>query len=250
MQVFLKNFIHSFGLKLIPKNNINFPVEANAYDRETINIVSKISMQSPERLFALINSVKYIIKNNIPGDFCEIGVYKGGAALTIGRTLYQLGVTDRKIYLYDTFSGMTQPQDMDIRTGSNLKAQEILSKVEKSDENKVWCIADVNLVKKILSESNYPFHQYFFRIGDINNAKLADCPEQLALLRLDTDWYKSTKTSLELFYSRLTKFGVLIIDDYGHWEGARKAVDEFFLSQKNYPLLNVIDYSGRISIKF
>ena len=74
-------------------------------------------------------------------------------------------------------------------------------------------------------------------------------PDQISVLRLDTDWYESTKAELEILYPKLSNKGVLIIDDYGHWEGARKAVDEYFLSQKYKPLFNVIDRTGRSAIK-
>jgi hypothetical protein len=68
-------------------------------------------------------------------------------------------------------------------------------------------------------------------------------------LRLDTDWYKSTKTELEWLYPTLSNSGVLIIDDYGHWQGSRKAVDEYFANSEYKPLFNVVDYTGRSAIK-
>src|SRR5437867_1862945 len=74
-------------------------------------------------------------------------------------------------------------------------------------------------------------------------------PERIALLRLDTDWYESTKHELEHLYPRLAPHGVLIIDDYGHWVGAKQAVDEYFATQKLKPFLNRLDYTGRLVIK-
>jgi hypothetical protein len=74
-------------------------------------------------------------------------------------------------------------------------------------------------------------------------------PEQISVLRLDTDWYSSTKHELMHLFPRLSKNGVLIIDDYGHWAGARKAVDEYFADQTIQPLLNRIDQTGRACIK-
>ena len=74
-------------------------------------------------------------------------------------------------------------------------------------------------------------------------------PSGIALLRLDTDWYESTKHELEHLYPLLVSGGVIIIDDYGHWKGAKKAVDEY-IKDNNLPLLlNRIDYTGRIGIK-
>jgi O-methyltransferase len=74
-------------------------------------------------------------------------------------------------------------------------------------------------------------------------------PEVIALLRLDTDWYASTKHELLHLYPRLTQSGVLIIDDYGHWQGARKAVDEYVEENRLPLLLNRIDETGRIAVK-
>ena len=71
-------------------------------------------------------------------------------------------------------------------------------------------------------------------------------PERIALLRIDTDWYESTRHELVHLYPRLSPGGVLIIDDYGHWQGARKAVDEYFQAGL---FLNHIDYTGRLAIK-
>ena len=74
-------------------------------------------------------------------------------------------------------------------------------------------------------------------------------PKQIALLRLNTDWFESTYHELVHLYPLLSKGGVLIIDDYGHWQGARKAVDTYFKEQGIYPLLHRIDYTGRIMQK-
>jgi hypothetical protein len=74
-------------------------------------------------------------------------------------------------------------------------------------------------------------------------------PEQIAVLRLDTDFYESTRHELRHLYPRLVHGGVLIIDDYGHWAGARKAVDEYIAEEGIRLLLNRIDYTGRIAIK-
>ena len=72
-------------------------------------------------------------------------------------------------------------------------------------------------------------------------------PKKISLLRLDTDWYESTKIELEILYPLLQKGGILIIDDYGHWGGSKKAVDEFFLDK--YVWMHYIDYACRLIIK-
>jgi O-methyltransferase len=74
-------------------------------------------------------------------------------------------------------------------------------------------------------------------------------PECISLLRLDTDWYESTRHELIHLFSRISKGGVIIIDDYGHWKGAREAVDEYIRENNIKILLNRIDYTGRIGVK-
>jgi hypothetical protein len=74
-------------------------------------------------------------------------------------------------------------------------------------------------------------------------------PQKVALLRLDTDWHASTKHILETLFPALVRGGVLIIDDYGHFHGARKAVDDYLSEHNISILLNRIDYAGRIGIK-
>jgi hypothetical protein len=77
----------------------------------------------------------------------------------------------------------------------------------------------------------------------------AAAPPALALLRLDTDWYESTRHELEHLYPRLSAGGVLIIDDYGHWKGSRRATDEFIAATPDFGLLSRIDGTGRLAIK-
>ena len=85
--------------------------------------------------------------------------------------------------------------------------------------------------------------------GDVAQTLHQSAPETIALLRLDTDWYESTRLGLEVFYPRLSVGGVCILDDYGHWQGARKAVDEYFGGQSYRPFMHPIDFSGRLFIK-
>ena len=74
-------------------------------------------------------------------------------------------------------------------------------------------------------------------------------PKEISLLRLDTDWYESTKREMNNLFPLLEENGVLIIDDYGHWAGCKKAIDEYIKENDLCVLLNRIDQTGRISIK-
>jgi O-methyltransferase len=204
------------------------------------------TMTSIERMYALHNAVKYVVQNNIEGDFVECGVWRGGSSMMIALTLNELNVNNRQIFLYDTFEGMSEPteNDVDFRGGN---ADNLLKQNVEDKQNSVWCLADFQDVQNNMKLTNYPVHKIKFVQGKVEDTIPQTISESIALLRLDTDWYESTAHELKYLYPKLITKGVLIIDDYGHWEGCRKAVDEYFL--ENTLLLNRIDYTGRIAIK-
>lgn len=204
------------------------------------------TMTSIERMYALYNAVKYVVQNNIEGDFVECGVWRGGSSMMIALTLNSMNIKDRKIYLYDTFEGMSEPteNDVDFRGGN---ADNLLKQNIQDKENSVWCLADLQDVQNNMKLTQYPLGNVQFVKGKVEDTIPQTISEKIALLRLDTDWYESTAHELKYLYPKLSTKGVLIIDDYGHWEGCRKAVDEYFAT--NTLLLNRIDYTGRIAIK-
>jgi O-methyltransferase len=211
-------------------------------NEEFLKIVKPYTMTSTERINELFNSLEYIRTNKIDGDFVECGVWKGGNILGIMEYLYYHNMTDRNVWLYDTFQGMTQPEDVDIDL-KNRKASDILQQV--------LCYSSLNEVKKNLSNSKYPINNIKYVVGDIcetlnyeNNS-----PTKISLLRLDTDWYQSTKKEMDVLYPLLSNDGVLIVDDYGHWQGSKKAVDEYFLNKGLKPIIEKIDYTGIKIIK-
>ncbi|MDI9859299.1 TylF/MycF/NovP-related O-methyltransferase [Flectobacillus roseus] len=204
------------------------------------------TMTSIERMYALYNAVKYIVKNNIAGSFVECGVWRGGSSMMIALTLKELGVSNRAIYLYDTYEGMSEPtaDDVDFRGG---QAKELMEQNVENKQNSVWCLADLNDVQNNMRSTGYPQDLVHFVKGKVEDTIPATMPEApIALLRLDTDWYESTAHELKYLYPLLIQKGVLVIDDYGHWEGCKRAVDEYFNGSL---LLNRIDYTGRIAIK-
>jgi O-methyltransferase len=209
---------------------------------EFVRIVKPYSMTSEERITELFNSLEYIRLNNLDGDFVECGVWKGGNILGIIEYLNYYGITDRQVWLYDTFQGMTQPEDCDVDYKNN-KASNILKQV--------LCYSSIVEVKENLSKSSFPIEKIKFVVGDVcetldNEQHL---PKTISLLRLDTDWYKSTKKELDILYPKLVNKGVLIVDDYGHWAGSKKATDEFFEQNDIEPNIKKIDYTGIKIIK-
>jgi predicted O-methyltransferase YrrM len=104
-------------------------------------------------------------------------------------------------------------------------------------------------VRANLARTNYDPQLINFVLGPVEQTIPATMPSEIALLRLDTDWYESTRHELEHLWPLLRVGGVLIIDDYGHFQGARQAVDEFFGRQPHRPLLHRVDYSARVAVK-
>lgn len=245
----LLNFLKKLN-KIIAKKTVVYPVEASELDRTIMDFCKPFSMTSSERIWATISATKYIIKNGICGDFVECGVWRGGSSMAMMMTLKNLGATDRQLYLFDTFSGMTEPSKKDVDNSGSL-AKTLLNRTNKGNGNNIWCIASIEDVKQNFSKLSYPEEKLRLIKGDVAASlkEEANIPNKIALLRLDTDWYESTKIEMEVLFPRLVKGGVCIIDDYGHWQGARHAVDEYLKIHHIFPLLHVTDYTGRAFIK-
>jgi O-methyltransferase len=225
-----------------------FSEDISASLREIHEKVKPYTMTSPERVFALCRAVNYLHENNIEGDIAECGVWKGGSMMAVAETLLKSGVTSRDLYLFDTFEGMTPPTDKDVDI-VGATAVSLLEQSDKAKDDSVWCCASLELVKSALNSVGYPAEKIHFVKGKVEQTIPLSAPDKIALLRLDTDWYESTRHEMEHLFPRLVKGGILIIDDYGHWQGARKAVDEYFDKNDVKITLHKIDYTGRIAIK-
>ena len=229
------------------KAELEFPLDFDAGIQDLCRVVRPFTMTSPERVFALRQSVQYLVEHGIQGDIVECGVWKGGSMMAVARTLLEFGVTDRNLHLFDTFEGMSPPtrEDVSFRGES---ASDLLSRSNK-ESSWVWAYSALDEVKRNLQTTGYPTERTFFIKGKVEETIPEYAPPRIALLRLDTDWYESTHHELLHLYPRLSPGGVLIIDDYGHWEGARKAVDTYFAEHNLKLLLHRIDYTGRICVK-
>lgn len=200
------------------------------------------TMISPERGWALAEAVRYVCRNNIPGDIAECGVWKGGACLLASLVMAEEeSSSQRSIWLYDTFSGMVSPGENDRIAVSGQPLS------DRKPEG--WWAAGLEEVRKTLMFSPMDAKQFKLIRGPVEETLDKQSPEKLAILRLDTDWYESTMKELEVLYPVLSPGGVLIIDDYGHFTGARKAVDDYFRARNESVLLHRSDYTGRVLIK-
>lgn len=237
---FRKNIKENSEIKKSSDNS-----DFSAFENNVIDKVKDFTMTSPERIVSLIRAVDYIKANNIQGDIVECGVWKGGSIMAILHTLkFNKDNNLRNIFLYDTFEGMTEPTDVDFSFKGN-SAKEIFK-----DKLGNWCLSSLDEVKKNISSVGYPSDNIFYVKGKVEDTiPTVRVPKSIALLRLDTDWYESTLHELEYLFPKLVQGGIIIIDDYGHWSGCKKAVDEY-LEKNNISLfLSRVDYTCRIGVK-
>jgi O-methyltransferase len=216
---------------------------------ELYELCREQTMTSLERMYALYGATRHVVETNVPGDFVECGVWRGGSVMLMAHTLVRLGRTDRTLWLYDTFAGMTAPSELDVQSLSGASAASILAEHPRSSDDPFWGIAARDVVERNLASTGYPSERIRFIEGDVLDTIPRFVPDAIALLRIDTDWYASTRHELEHLYPRVPRGGVVIIDDYGYWRGARQATDEYFASLPERPLLHRIDYTGRICVK-
>jgi O-methyltransferase len=201
------------------------------------------TMTPVERMYALYAGTKYVVARDVPGDVVECGVWKGGSAMLAALTLDRVNGRDRRLHLFDTFAGMTEPTAPDGRA-----ALEEWRRRDRGDHNE-WCYSGREEVEANMRSTGYPAERVTLVEGKVEDTLPERAPDRIALLRLDTDWYQSTYHELVHLYPRLEPGGVLIIDDYGHWSGARRAVDRYLAEIETPVLLNRIDNGGRIAIK-
>jgi len=213
----------------------------------TISKHSIAAMEGAEPSWALYKAIEYVVKNKIPGDVAECGVWNGGAMLLAALALIHFGDTSRKIYLYDTFAGMPRPDEVDKRWDG----VPVLPTWEKhAATGATWGFGGtVDMVKAVLRTSNYPEENLVFVEGLVEDTLPGIRPEQLSILRLDTDFYNSTLHELTHLYPGLVSGGVLIIDDYGYFQGSRLATDKYIADNNLKIFLNRVNYSVRLAVK-
>jgi len=247
----LRELIRQFGFDVVRhqrRNSAPIPVDFDPGAAATLRYTQSYTMTSPERLFALIQAVRYVSAASVPGGIVECGVWRGGSMMAAARTLIECGDVTRELYLFDTFEGMSAPTDRDVAVDGQM-ASALLRAQEKNDSASAWCYATLEDVQSAMSSTGYDMGRIHFVKGKVEDTIPDGSPSRIAVLRLDTDWYESTRHELEHLYPRLSPRGVLIIDDYGHWAGCRQAVDEYIYSNKIKLLLNRVDYTGRVAVK-
>lgn len=197
-------------------------------EKRLTKLVHPNTLVGPERLHNLYVLAKRIEKENIPGDVIECGVCNGGTAAVLARFATRSRL-NRTIWLLDSFQGMpvTTPED-----GEAAKAH-----IGKE-------VGDIGRVKCVLERVGANMSRVRILPGWFEDTFPFVTAPRIALLNIDADWYESVKLCLDTLYDRVVTGGFVSFDDYGHWPGCRKAVDEFFQARKLPYRLQKVDYTA------
>jgi hypothetical protein len=239
------------GGKITHPSEYPYPIEFSKTETALIDYVYKhmLTMTSRERLFATLMSCKYVCESGIEGDFVECGVWRGGNSIIAAGVFDMYRDQNRKVYLYDTFSGFDGiacgKEDYVLHTGlkDDLSSKKFLRLYGKNADINQSCVKQ-NFEKAGLLSENIVFVK-----GNVMETLDHDIPNKIAVLRLDTDWYESTQKEMRILYPRISANGIFMSDDYGHCAGHKQAIDEYFSKNRNRPFMQYIDYAGRLAIK-
>ncbi|TMM31355.1 macrocin O-methyltransferase [Polaribacter aestuariivivens] len=238
-------FFKEFQKKVIIQSNHS---DFSDLENDIIKKVTPYTLTNPERLVSLLRALDYINQNQINGSIVECGVWKGGSIMAGLYKLKNLNDESRDIYLYDTFEGMSEPLEID----KSIRGESATNAFKSQDQvwDRIECLSPLEEVVENVNSVGYSSEKINFIKGKVEDTiNKTNAPKEIAILRLDTDWYESTKHELEMLFPKLAKGGVLIIDDYGHWQGCKKAVDEYFSKNNIQMYLSRVDYTCRIGVK-
>ncbi len=212
---------------------------------DDFRFVQPYTVVPPERIYTQTRAIEYLIKHGEPGAFVECGTWKGGSSMAMARALKRLGAIDRELYLFDLYANnWPLPTEYDVHHGQSALEQALAGYEVPPDH--IYTLDDV---KRNMGLVGYPEERTHYVMGSVMDTLPEQAPEQIALLRLDTDFYESTLHELVHLYPRLVSGGVIIIDDYGDWQGSRKATDEY-LAEHNIPLCLIrVDVGARMAVK-
>jgi O-methyltransferase len=244
----ISKMFSALGYKIIAKNTFNYDLDLTDQEKKILNYVLKniLIMGTIDNLAATILAVRYVCQNKIKGDFVECGVWRGGHGIAAALT-FDLYKSKNKVICFDTFLGMTKPTDDDSRIYNKVKAITKFNSSSRETHNE-WCYASFEEVENNFLRAGVSKDNFQLIKGDVAETLPIFKVDAISFLRLDTDWYESTKVELKYLWPLLSVNGLLVVDDYGHWQGSKKAVDEFFQSNPTI-LFHATDYRTRSGIK-
>lgn len=245
MKALIARLINNFGYEITKDRSKEIFPEDFLLDYASVR---PYTMVDTSGAYAAWEAVNYVAQRNIRGAFVECGVWRGGISMLMAIRAIKLREKRTK-FLYDTFEGMSEPTEHDSdKHGSN--AATLLKQSERIDENNsVWAYASKQAVVNNFLTVGLAVEDVHLVKGKVEDTIPQSAPNEIAILRLDTDWYESTRHELEHLYPRLQQGGVLLIDDYGYWAGCRKAVDEYFSEQCAKPYMTILQNGSLTAVK-
>jgi|SRR5215469_2007268 len=228
----------------------NFGYDEEATIKQAMALIWDHTMLSYDCLATLWLQVRYLDRYRIRGALVECGTFKGGAVGMMALAhLASHPEPVRALHLFDSFEGLPEPRaDMDGDYAVNYTAGHGSGSLVTT--GRLACSVDVP--RNLLNERiRYPELLVKYHVGWFQETLPRDAASigEIGLLRLDGDWYESTRVCLEYLYPKVVKNGVIVIDDYGYWQGCRRAVDEFTSLQSDPIMLHHIESSARYWLK-
>jgi hypothetical protein len=233
-----------------------FPPYVNEEFKELYAEYQDASMVSWQGMHDAYNAAKYVSKNKIAGDIVECGVWRGGVSALMKDVLVKYANNSpRKLWLFDTFEGMSDPTEYDFKDGRGNTFKDTLAQFNQEalpDGGNTWCRGEIDDVRNTMNRSANDMIELKFIKGMVEDTlEQSELPDKISILRLDTDFYESTKKEFEVLFPRLVKGGILYVDDFGSWAGARKATQEYIDTHANnkFAFFNNHKYGALIGIK-
>jgi len=272
MKKTINNLLRNFGIEIKrtqKSRNISFYSDFNRnigyeFEKEAndaIKIVRKQTMLPYVNLVTLYEQIMYCEKGNIEGDFVECGVWKGGAVGLMALANLKNGSIRRNLHLFDAFEEICAPNkemdgDVGIKEVKQVLGKNALTNGElvplRGIYDKFGGPGDINECKRLIEFTiGYPANYVNYHKGWFQDTIPIKSQEigKIAILRLDGDWYESTKVCLENLYDKVVPNGIIIFDDYGTYAGCKKAVDEFFELKKEFYYLHYSNWTCRYILK-
>jgi O-methyltransferase len=192
----------------------------------------------PERLVSSYAALRTALTNGVEGAIAECGVFRGGSFCFFIDVVGELFGPTREFWAFDTFEGFPEGVE-DVVLG------------DKTFKSEMWHTDNFySIFTRNLARTKYPKDKIIVVKGSVLETIPAQAPDQICFLHLDTDYYESTLHELVHLYDRVSRGGAIEVDDYGHFEGCRRAVDEFLTGKVPQPMMfRSGDYTGRIILK-
>jgi hypothetical protein len=231
------------GVRELPPK---YPQDFSPFTCELWDKCHPYTMTTQERVVNMERAIRHLVAAGVAGDIVECGVGAGGSMMAAAYTLLDLRSTERRILLYDTYRGMDKPTAEDV----SVFGKSALRKYEKKmkDGECTWNNHPIENVRANLALTGYPPDKLLFIEGLVQDTLPHNDSQSVALLRLDTNLYESTKAECAFLMPKLAPGGILLVDDYFRWRGQQKAIDEYLAAHDIRMFLARLDDHSAIGV--